>query len=173
MTTTTTSKPARQGSPGREPYVRSFEPAKRMRRLFRIGNAMLRPVLRSALGRRMTTLAVLSFEGRRTGRRYSVPVSYYELAGRGLVLTASGWRFNFRGGADVWLTRAGRTVPARAALTADPDDVADVYQALLGRDGVKGSRKFGVVLAGDRMPTHEELVEAIGGRRGVVWLAPR
>ncbi len=157
----------------RPPYVRSFEPARGLRPLFRIGNAFMKPVLRSRLGRRMADLALLSFCGRKTGRRYAVPVGWHELDGRGVVLTASPWRKNLRGGADVEVVRCGEAVPMRAHLVEDADEVADAYRTLLARVGVPRATRIGLKVAGPRLPTHREMVEGIGGRRAVVWLTPR
>lgn len=156
-----------------EPYVRSFEPSARMRTFFRIGNALLTPVLRSRLGRRMPELALLSFTGRRTGKRFTVPVGYYRLDGRGVVLTASRWKANLRGGSDVVVVNRGVAEPMRALLDEDPDEVADVYRTLLTQVGVAKAKLLGLRVAGDRLPTHQEMVAGIGGRRAVVWLQPR
>jgi hypothetical protein len=62
----------------KEPIVRSFEPTAGFRACMRFGNAFMRPLLRSGLGRRIDDLALLSFTGRKTGRRYTVPVGYHE-----------------------------------------------------------------------------------------------
>jgi hypothetical protein len=156
-----------------QPYVASFEPAARFKPLFRIGNAVLTPILRSRLAARMPDLALLAFRGRKTGRRYTVPVGYHVVDDRGAVLTASGWKANLRGGADVEVTRGGEPRPMRALLVEDPDEVADVYLALLARVGAKRGTRVGVKVAGDRLPTHQEMVRAVGGRRAVVWLTPR
>jgi hypothetical protein len=81
-----------------------------------IGNAIVRPLLRSSVGAGIHELALLSFRGRRTGRRYTVPVAYHELDGEPLILTSSGWKANLRAGADVEFLHEGRRVPMRAEL---------------------------------------------------------
>ena len=84
------------------------------------------------------------------------------------MLTAAGWRVNLRGGADVEV-RAGRTARRmRATLVEDPERVADVYGEMLPTVGVAHAKRFGLVLAGDRYPTREELIDAIAGRRAVM-----
>jgi hypothetical protein len=155
------------------PFVTSFEPGRRYRRLFRVGNVFMRALLRSRLGEKMQGLSILTVTGRTTGKRYAVPVSVLDLDGSPIVLTASPWRANLRGGADVEV-RAGRvTRPMRAALVEDPERVADVYERLLPTVGAEHSKRLGLVLAGDRLPTHEELVEAIRGHRSLITLAER
>ena len=155
-----------------EPVVTSYEPAARFRTIMRIGNAVMRPLLRSRIGARMPDLALLAFDGRRSGRHYEVPVGYHELAGRGVVLTASGWRANLRGGADIDVVHEGRRTRRRAGLIEDPDEVATIYGTLLERVGVAKAVRVGLRVHADRMPTHDELVDAIGGRRAVVLIEP-
>ena len=41
---------------------------------------------------------------------------------------------------------------------------------MLERVGVRHSVRVGLRVAGDEMPTHDELMDAIGGRRAVVRL---
>ena len=158
----------------REPTVRPFEPTARFRRLMRVGNTFMRPLLHSRLGRRMDDLALLTFTGRRSGRRYTVPVGYHELDGHGVVLTASPWKTNLRGGADVGVEHSGRRMPMRAELIEDPHEVAQVYSALLRKIALsKAKLAIGLEVIGDRIPTEEEIEEAVGGRRAVVVLRPR
>jgi hypothetical protein len=141
----------------------------------RFANVFVRPLLRSRAGRGIHELALLAFVGRRTGRRYEVPVEYHELDGRPLILTAAPWRTNLRGGADVELTHDGRRVPLRADLVEDPDEVARVYEALIEMIGIANAKptKIGLDIVGDVIPTHEEIRDAVAGRRTVVRLRPR
>ncbi|MER6798469.1 hypothetical protein ABT262_41770, partial [Amycolatopsis mediterranei] len=67
-------------------------------------NAVLRAVLPSPLGRGVGEFMLLAFAGRRTGRRYRVPVTAHGDAQGRCALTPAGWRLNFRGGADVDVT---------------------------------------------------------------------
>jgi hypothetical protein len=152
------------------PYVTSYEPH---RGLFRVGNAIMRPLIRSRLGEKMEGLSILTVTGRRTGKRYAVPVSVIDLDGSPIVLTASRWRANLRGGGDVEV-RAGRTTRRmRATLVEDPERVADAYETLLPSVGVEHAKRLGLVLAGDRMPTRDELIEGIRGRRALITLSDR
>lgn len=158
--------------PGR-PYVTSYEPGIRYRRWFRLGNVFMRALIRSPLGQKMQGLSVLTLTGRKTGRRYAIPVSVIDLDGSAIILTASPWKANLRGGADVEV-RAGRSVRRmRATLVEDPERVVEVYEKLLPSVGVPHAKRLGLVLAADRVPTHEELIEAIGGRRALITLADR
>ena len=59
------------------PYVTSYDPAANHRVMMRIGNACTRGRTRKTrrLGERMQGLSLLTVTGRRTGKRYVVPVS--------------------------------------------------------------------------------------------------
>lgn len=108
-------------------------------------------------------LLLLHVTGRRTGRVYSTPVAYHRLEdGRLLVLTSSRWRVNLRGGpTPVEVTLLGRRVPGTAVLEENPAVVAEVYERLIGEFGVaKAGQRLGIRINVDRVPTHEELVEA-------------
>jgi hypothetical protein len=155
------------------PYVTSFEPGVRYRSLFRLGNVFMRALLRTRLGERMQGLSILNVTGRTTGKRYGIPVSVLDLDGSEIILTASPWRLNLRGGADVEV-RAGRvTRRMRATLVEDPERVVDVYQRLLPAVGIRHAKRLGLVLAGNRAPTRDELLEGIRGRRYLITLARR
>jgi len=157
-----------------EPIVRSFEPTAGFDRMTRIGNTFIRPLLHSRLGRKIHDLALLSFTGRKSGRRYTVPVAYHELDGDGVITTARAWRANLRGGADVKVVHDGVSIPMRAELIEEPREVARIYGALLRRVGVgRAKLSIGLEVTGDRIPTDVELEEAIAGRRAVVMLRPR
>jgi len=128
----------------------------------RIANPILRRLLRSPLHRLVSgQLMLLHFIGRKTQRAYTVPVAYHDIDGTLAVLTNSGWRANFRGGADAEVTMRGRRGPARLVLDEDPDAVASVYAGMIARVGRSDSRRLGIRINVDRDPTHAELTEAV------------
>ena len=159
----------------KEPVVRVFEPSGGFRTMTRIGNAFMRPLLRSSVGAKIHELALLEFTGRLSGKRYTVPVGYHELDGDVLILTASGWRANLRGRADVELIHDGEPRRMRAELIEDADEVARIYSALIERMGLDEAKAttIGLEVLVDRVPTTEEIREAVGGRRAIVRLRPR
>ena len=107
-------------------------------------------------------LAILHVAGRRTGRRYDIPVGFVDLGDRLVVLTQHRWRANLRGGADVEITRFGRRVPMHAALDEDPISVARTVHDLIARIGPKAARRMlGIVVDDDRDPGVPELAEAV------------
>jgi hypothetical protein len=159
----------------KERVVRAFEPSAAFRRMTRIGNVFVRPLLRSRFGASLHDLALLEFTGRRSGQRYTVPVGYHDLDGDGLILTTAAWKVNLRGGADVELTHDGQRHAMRAELIEDADDVARIYSALIEQIGLGQVKRttIGLEVVADRVPTVEELNDAVGGHRAVVRLTPR
>ncbi len=80
-----------------------------------------------------------------------------------LVLTSSVWRVNLRGRPEVEVTLRGARQPARAELVEDADAVATVYRTLIEEAGYdKAGRRMGIRINVDRVPTHQELVDAAG-----------
>ena len=108
-------------------------------------------------------LLLLHLTGRKTGRQIDVPVAFRNASdGRLLVLTSSGWRVNLRGRRDVEVTLRGHRSPAVAELVEDGDAVAPVLRALISEQGyAKAGRRMGIRINVDRVPTLEELVEAV------------
>lgn len=142
---------------------RAVESRSPSRLLTAAGNPLLHWLLtRSRPPRGLSSqLMVLHLMGRRTGKRYDLVVSHHDLDGRMITITQHGWRHNLRGGASVEVTLAGRRRPAWATLVEDPDQVAEVYLRLVERLGHHRANRLGLRLNVDRVPTHDELREAV------------
>ena len=81
----------------------------------------MRVLLRSPAGGLMRgQFMVLRFYGRKSGRRYDVPVVAHRQGEQLYALTDARWRHNFRGGADVEVTLDGRVRRMRGQLIDDP-----------------------------------------------------
>ncbi|MFW6033547.1 MAG: nitroreductase/quinone reductase family protein [bacterium] len=128
--------------------------------LMRLVNPIIRRVV--ARGGAANQLLLLHYAGRRTGTRYDVPVGYHEIDDEILLLTNSGWRHNFAGGADIEVTFRGKRRRARAELVDDIDVVTDLYHSQIQEMGVKAAqRRLGIKVNVDRQPTREEIAEAV------------
>jgi hypothetical protein len=126
--------------------------------LRRFANPVLRAVLSSPLRRLVgPSLAVLEFSGRKTGRRYRIPVGLHTVDGSRVVFTPSGWRLNFRGGAPVTITHRGGTVMGTGTLVEDPAVVAAGLQQAL--DG-STPRRLGLRVEKGHEVTREDAVAA-------------
>ena len=142
------------------PPVETAEPPKALG--YVIGPVM-RVLLRSPLhGLVSGQLMLLSFSGRRSGKRYEVVVVGRHEQGDVLVVpSASRWRFNLRGGAPVEVTLGGIRRAGRAELVEDPDEVALVYGELLDKVGIRSAQRAGLRVNVDRKPTRDELKVAL------------
>ena len=127
----------------------------------KIANPVFNRILRSPLhGLVDEHLLLLHFRGRRTGRSYTVVAGHRNVDGRPGVLTNSGWRFNFRGGASVEVTFKGERRRARAELAWNSEEVARVYENLIEEYGhEQAGRHLGMRINVDRPPTHEDLLD--------------
>ena len=87
--------------------------------MLRVTNPVVRLLLRTPAGGPMRKqFMVLAFTGRKTGRRYDIPVVAHRLGGELYSLTDAHWRHNFRGGAGVEVTLQGHATPCAAAAAA-------------------------------------------------------
>jgi len=113
--------------------------------LVRTLNPILRFALRTPIGRLVRPFALLEFEGRRSGRRFRVPVGWHEIDGGEAVFTPAEWRANFSDGcaATVWLHGVRREFTG--VLDVDPERVASALRSLADRRG--SLRPIGVDLA--------------------------
>ena len=130
---------------------------------YQVVNGVMRWMLSSPRRARRLgqSLLLLHLTGHKTGRVIDVPVAYTHVGGQLVVLTTSVWRVNLRGRPEVEVTLHGRRLGARAVLVEHPDAVARVYGARILELGyAKAGRRMGIRINVDRLPTHEELVEA-------------
>jgi hypothetical protein len=74
---------------------------------------------------------VLTFTGRRSGKRYATPVNYLQRGREVLITTDSSWWHNLDGGAPVQLRLRGRKLRANAEAVRDPGLVADALTAIV------------------------------------------
>ena len=81
----------------------------------RVANPLVRRLAPGPLGRHLP-VAVLTVTGRRTGRRFTVPVGVHEVDHQRLVFTDAPWRINFRGGALAELLTAGQRSTVNVTL---------------------------------------------------------
>jgi hypothetical protein len=140
----------------------AVEPAHPPAAMLRVSNPLVRGLLRSPAGGPMRRqFMVLRFFGRKTGRRYDVPVVAHRLAGELYALTDAAWRHNFRGGTDVEVTLDGRVTRMRGQLLDDPETVAPLYARAINRFGVKrAQRMLGLKIRTPETPATEALAEA-------------
>lgn len=94
-------------------------------------NVVLRLLLRSPLGRFVDALVLLEFEGRRSGRRYRVPVGSHQTPTGRVVFTPAAWRANFTSGAPVLVHHRGRSARMQGLLVDDAEATARAIDHVL------------------------------------------
>jgi len=120
----------------------------------RIMRGMLRtPLLSSLAGRRLVTLYIA---GRKSGRRYTIPVAYTSDKGDLLVGTPFGWGRNLRTGEPVEIRLKGRLRQADVRVYTTEQDVAGAY-AVMCRDNHAFAKFNKVELDADGTPSPDDL----------------
>ena len=77
---------------------------------------VMRPMLRSRLGRRVRGVMLLDFQGRRSGRAMSVPVNFNLVDDVPMAFTDALGRHNFTGGIPVTVRHCGREYQTTGTL---------------------------------------------------------
>ncbi|HZQ32137.1 MAG TPA: hypothetical protein VFB19_10425 [Mycobacterium sp.] len=135
--------------------------------VLRLINPVVRRLLRTPLlGAMRKELMVVSFSGRKTGRRYSVPVSAHRIDDGLYALIGAPWKLNFRGGATAEVLHDGTTTAMRGELVEDPATVADLYHRCAAAYGVRrAQRTMGLKFRDPRVPTLDEFREAVSANK--------
>jgi hypothetical protein len=130
--------------------------------LLRAINPVLRVALRTpVLGSALKDFMVVNFTGRKSGRRFSVPVSAHHLDGDLYVILEAGWKHNFAGGAPADVLHAGKTIPMQGQLITDPATVADTARRVATAYGPKRAQHaMGLKFPTDTVPSLAEFTEA-------------
>lgn len=92
------------------------------------------PLVSRGIGRKLMTIYVV---GRKSGRRYPVPVAYTRHDGKLLVGTSSTWSRNLRTGDQVEIRLHGKRCRADVEVLTRQVDVVELYTAI-----VRGNRNF-------------------------------
>ena len=137
-------------------------------------NKLIRGMLRTPLlcrlaGQRLMTVYVV---GRKSGRRYAVPVAYARRNDTLLVGTQFAWARNLRTGEPVRIRLAGKLLPADVRVVTDETGVVDHF-AEMARDNHAFAR-FNRIDFDDRGdPSPDDLHRAWAAGARVAVLTPR
>jgi deazaflavin-dependent oxidoreductase (nitroreductase family) len=114
----TTAAPSRPGGT-RRPLGRRLQA-----RAMRVVNVLMRFALSRSVATPLTRrLMLITYTGRKSGKRYRQPLSYVEHDGALLTPGGGRWKLNLPAGAPVRMRLRGRDVIARPEFIADPDEV--------------------------------------------------
>jgi hypothetical protein len=143
--------------------------------ILRVVNPILSTLLRTPLaGAAREQMMVVSFNGRKSGRRYSIPLSAHRIDNDLYALTSAPWKTNFRDGATAEVLVGGKTTSMRGELIRDPAVVGDLSHSIAESYGAKrAQRSMGLKFRDQRVPTVAEFTEAAEREHiGVVKLTP-
>jgi hypothetical protein len=143
--------------------------------MLRVVNPLLKFLLRTPVaGVAGKSMMVLSFTGRKSGRRYSIPVSAHQIGGDLYALAGAAWRLNFRGGAPAEVLHNGKTTTMHGELIEDPSAVAELSRRSAEHYGAKtAQRMMGLKFRDQGIPTAEEFTEAAKANHlGAIRLTP-
>jgi hypothetical protein len=133
----------------------------------RLGNRIVRGLLRTPLvcrlaGSRLVTVYIV---GRKSGRRYTIPVAYTRSEGDLLIGTPFGWGRNLRTGEAVAIRLKGRRRLADVEVLADELAVTDAYGIMCGDNHTFARfNKIGLDSSGQPDQTDLHLAWAAGAR---------
>ena len=133
----------------------------------RIANVVVRgvlrtPVLSALAGKRLVTL---HFVGRKSGRRYALPVAYTLQDGDLLIGTPFKWGRNLRTGEPIEIHFKGRLRQADVVAYSSEADVTRVYGAMCRANHTfAGFNKIGLDAAGNPDPEDLHLAWMAGAR---------
>jgi hypothetical protein len=128
--------------------------------LYRVINPIMAGLLRSPLHRLLSnSLMLLSFQGRKTGKRYRIPVGYVEQGNRLFLFSHSAWAKNFRSETPVSLRLRGVARQGRATLTEDPATIGNMVRLMVERNGEKMARRMGLLTDEPGTPARTYFIE--------------
>jgi deazaflavin-dependent oxidoreductase (nitroreductase family) len=103
----------------------------------RIMGAMLRSPLHRMASR---SILLITFTGRKTGRRYTTPISYLREGDKVTAFTGAKWSRNLVGGAPVTLNIKNKDYQATADVVEDKEAVAESLRSFLNQ--VRSDARF-------------------------------
>jgi deazaflavin-dependent oxidoreductase (nitroreductase family) len=134
-----------------------------------VGTLLRTPGISGGMGRR---LLIINVTGRKTGKRYSVPVAYIQHEGSLLVGTPFAWARNMRTGEPVEIILRGRRRQADVHVISDEDGVVAAY-GIICRDNRQFARFNHIGLDADGAPVPGDLHAAWTHGARAYRLSPR
>lgn len=126
------------------------------------------PLLSRFVGKRLVTLYVV---GRKSGRRYAIPVAYTQFDGGLLVGSQFPWVRNLRTGETVEIRLTGKRRPAQVRVVADQAGVVE-HLAIMVRDNHQFAKLNRISFDQTGEPVSEDLHLAWASGARVAVLTP-
>jgi hypothetical protein len=113
--------------------------------LFKLLNPLMKLLLNSPFHQGMSKrVMVISFTGRKTGKRYSTPVAYVLEGDHVLVVTYTSWWKNFKEPAPVQMRIQGKSVNGTAVFVRDPVRIKQIVHTLMNSSGKEMMQRMGL-----------------------------
>ena len=114
-------------------------------KIFKIMNPMMKLMLGSPLhGLMSARVMLISFTGRRSGKRYSTPVAYTREGNQVIVVTFSPWWKNFIEPAPVEMRIRGKSMRGQAVYVKDPVLIKQMVSTLMTKGGKEAMQRMGL-----------------------------
>ena len=131
-----------------DPKVSSAIPERRgppvPRFMFKLMNPLMKALLYSPFHRGVSkSLMLLTFTGRKSGKRFTTPVGYLRKGEIVIVFTHSGWWKNLRGGAPVSMRIEGKNFKGLGSPVDDPVEIKAMVRDLIASNGEERARQMG------------------------------
>lgn len=128
--------------------------------VYLVANPLMKAILRSPLHRLLSnSLMVLTFTGRHSRKRYSIPVGYVERRDRLFVFSHSAWSNNFRGGSPVSLRLRGKEIRGTANIIEDRERIAEIVGIMVAKHGEEMARRMRLIVDGQDAPRGTTFIE--------------
>jgi hypothetical protein len=125
-------------------------------------NKTMKFILRSPMhGMVSKYLTLITFSGRKSGRTYTTPVSYYQKDDLVTIFTHANWWKNLQGGAPVSLRIQGRELQGRAEPIAEDKQVVAAELTSHLRKSPFDARFYNVTIDEHGNPVSEDVEQAV------------
>lgn len=113
---------------------------------YSIVNPTMKALLRSPMHRLLShAMMILIFNGRKSGKRYTIPVGYLQEGNKLYLFSHANWAKNFIGGAPVAIRLRGELVRGTARVTHNPVLIDRFVQHMRQERGEAMAQRMGVL----------------------------
>lgn len=113
--------------------------------MYSVVNPAMAAILRSPLhGVLSNNLMLLSFQGLKSGKRYTIPVGYQQKGNRLYIFSHAGWWKNLPG-QTVSVRLRGKRIQGSARRLEDANEIAELVRSTVARSGEKMAERMGLM----------------------------
>ena len=131
--------------------------------------ALSTPGVAKGIGRRLILLYVF---GRKSGKRYAIPIAYMAYEGKVLIGTQFGWSRNLRTGDPIQVRYKGNLRSADVEVVEEPERVAELY-TLMCRDNHAFAKFHNIGFDAQGEPDPAAVAEAVRLGARAILLTPQ